>query len=380
MSEKTACASATPPVAVVAGHLCLDLTPPISAGGLPGPGQLTVVGPATLSTGGAVSNTGLGLHKMGIETRLCARIGEDLFGRAVVDLLEREAPGSTHQLATVPGEVTSYSVVLSPPGQDRGFLHHPGANDRFSAADVPNAALDGADLLHFGYPPVMRRMMANQGQELLDLFRRSRENGLLTSLDLCMIDPDGQGELVDWDATLGAVLPAVDCFVPSVVELLAMWDWARYQELEQTGDVIEGLEVAEIRGLAAKALGAGPSVVALKLGTRGIYLRTSAEAGKALQEHRCCGTSWNDRELWAPAFAAEEVVTTTGAGDAAVAGLLAAMLRGAVPEGALVMACAAGACAVEAAGATEGVRDWDSTVKRIESGWEQLPLKLDAEG
>jgi sugar/nucleoside kinase (ribokinase family) len=315
---------------------------------------------------------------MGVVTRLCARIGADLFGRAVVDLLERAAPGSTSELAVVPDEVTSYSVVLSPPGQDRGFLHHPGANDRFSAADVPDAALDGADLLHFGYPPVMQRMAANQGQELLDLFRRSQERGLLTSLDLCMIDPEGQAEPVDWDATLGAVLPAVDCFVPSAGELLAMWDWPRYQELARSGDVCKGLTGAEIRGLAARALQAGPSVVALKLGTRGIYLRTSADAGRLLQG-RGDGSSWSNRELWAPAFAAERVVTTTGAGDAAVAGLLAALLRGATPEDALVMACAAGACAVEAAGATEGVQDWETTGQRIEAGWPQLRLQPDAE-
>ena len=53
--------------AVVAGHICLDIIPEIQA--LPAggfnetflPGHLLEVGPATLSTGGVVFNTGLAL-------------------------------------------------------------------------------------------------------------------------------------------------------------------------------------------------------------------------------------------------------------------------------------------------------------------------------
>jgi hypothetical protein len=60
------------PIAVIAGHLCLDVLPEILANTPEefrasfGPARLMFVGPVALSTGGAVSNTGIALHKLGI--------------------------------------------------------------------------------------------------------------------------------------------------------------------------------------------------------------------------------------------------------------------------------------------------------------------------
>ena len=79
--------------AIVAGHLCLDIIPPIT--GTPpepfrasfGPGHLLDVGTVALSTGGPVSNTGLALHKLGVPTQLMGKIGDDLFGQAVRQLV-----------------------------------------------------------------------------------------------------------------------------------------------------------------------------------------------------------------------------------------------------------------------------------------------------
>ena len=72
------------------------------------------------------------------------------------------------------GEVTSYSVVISPPGQDRTFWHCTGANDAYSSADVSYDNLGEAKVFHFGYPPSMSRLIANNGAELADMFRRVR--------------------------------------------------------------------------------------------------------------------------------------------------------------------------------------------------------------
>jgi sugar/nucleoside kinase (ribokinase family) len=64
------------PIAVVAGHLCLDVLPQILANTAEefrasfGPGRLMLIGPVTFSTGGTVSNTGIALHKLGIPVRL----------------------------------------------------------------------------------------------------------------------------------------------------------------------------------------------------------------------------------------------------------------------------------------------------------------------
>ena len=56
-------------------------------------------------------------------------------------------------------------------------------------------------------------------------------------------------------------------------------------------------------------------------------------------------------QIWHPAFQVD-VAGTTGAGDAAYAGLLAALMRGLEPEACARMACAVAACNIEAADAT----------------------------
>ena len=58
------------------------------------------------------------------------------------------------------------------------------------------------------------------------------------------------------------------------------------------------------------------------------------------------------------------------------AGLLAALLRGLDPPDAARWACAVGACNVEAADATSGVRTWEETQARMDAGWPHHDLRL----
>ncbi|MGD0173517.1 MAG: hypothetical protein ABSC61_03645 [Anaerolineales bacterium] len=68
--------------AVVAGHICLDIIPAMPAippGGFKEPflpGYLLEVGAAALSPGGAVSNTGLALRRLGIPAQLICKPGD----------------------------------------------------------------------------------------------------------------------------------------------------------------------------------------------------------------------------------------------------------------------------------------------------------------
>lgn len=89
--------------------------------------------------------------------------------------------------------------------------------------------------------------------------------------------------------------------------------------------------------------------------------------------------AWACKEIWAPVFAVD-VVGTTGAGDAAIAGFLSALLRGMSLEDAVTAAVAVGGCNVEAADALGGVRSWEETWRRIQAGWPRRALHLDAPG
>ena len=146
---------------VAAGHVCLDIIPTFLRGAptidaVMQPGKLVEMGPAVLSTGGAVSNTGLALKRLGLPVRLMGKVGDDAFGMAVRDYFRRLDETLVETMIVDPSVATSYTVVISPPGIDRIFLHCPGANDTFGADDVTPSLLADMQLFHFGYPPLMR--------------------------------------------------------------------------------------------------------------------------------------------------------------------------------------------------------------------------------
>jgi len=375
--------------AVVAGHLCLDIIPQFvtdQGGDLAtylAPGRLTEVGPATFSTGGAVSNAGINLHRLGIRTQLMGKIGDDLLGQAIMDLVSSHSPELAQGMVVVPGEASSYTLVINPPGIDRLFLHYPGPNHTFSVNDIRYELLAAARLFHFGYPPLMTRMYTDGGRELAQMYRRAKETGITTSLDLAMPDPAGPSGQADWRAILARTLPYVDLFMPSGEELLFMLRRDRFDQLTaQVGaaNVLKALDVEEIVSLADEALAMGAKVTFLKLGIRGIYLRTATILSRLGRGAPADLRAWADRQLWVPCFRPNVVVSTVGTGDAAIAGFLAALLRDTPPFLALNVAAATGACCVEVAGALGGVRSWEETLARIEAGWARLPLELEPFG
>ena len=372
------------PIAVVAGHICLDIipawdAPPSQGAHLVTPGKLTHIGPAALSTGGAVANTGLALHRLGIQTRLMGKIGDDLFGRAILDIIRQHDPHLATGMIVDPTSPSSYTIVLSAPGVDRGFLHCAGANETFCAADVDVEQLADATLFHFGYPPLMRHFYLDGGLEFADLMQRIKAAQLATSLDTAHVDTDTPAGSVDWRQYLTRVLPHVDFFLPSLDEIFFMLDPDRFHQVTASARgqhlaVHGGIDL--LRDLTSTLLDMGVAVVGLKLGDQGIYLRTTSDEARLNHLGKLSlSTEWLNRELLAPTFQVQ-VVGTTGAGDCAVAGFLAAMLRGLEPEEVLTVAVGVGACNVEAADAISGVPTWDTFHARLASDWPRHTLHI----
>lgn len=67
---------------------------------------------------------------------------------------------------------------------------------------------------------------------------------------------------------------------------------------------------------------------------------------------------------------------TTGAGDAAHAGLLTGLQHGLTPEATVRGAVAVGTCNVKAPDATSGIPDRERIQARLQSGWEQRSFKM----
>lgn len=365
---------------VAAGHISLDITPPFTETGARAaivPAGLVFVGPPVVSTGGSVANTGIALHRLGVPTRLVGKVGDDLFGRAILDIIRRAGPDLVDGMIVAPGEASSYSVVLNPPGFDRCFLHCTGTNDTFGPDDVDAGRLAGARLFHFGYPPLMRRIREDGGGALATLYGRAREVGLATSLDMAQPDPNSEAGRLDWPALLRNVLPGVDIFLPTLEETLFMTDRPRLEALRRAAGaagLFTKVDRALLREVADRLLGWGAATVVLKLGDQGLYLRTTTDRARLRRVGggllRPTG-AWAGREALVPCFKAR-VLSTTGAGDTTVAGFLAALLKALPPDEAMTMAVAVGACSVEQADATSGVPDWEAVRRRVAAGWERL--------
>jgi sugar/nucleoside kinase (ribokinase family) len=361
--------------AVVAGHICLDIIPRIEDPECGSflkrlrPGHLIEIGPAAFSAGGPVANTGLALHTLGVPARLMGKVGADRFGQILRGIVSGYGAELAQGMIVDGASSTSYSLILSPPGVDRIFLHSPGANHSFCAADVDYGRVAQADLFHFGYPPLMRRMYENGGMELAGMFRRVKAAGVITSLDMAFPDPASPAGRADWRAVFRAVLPSVDIFLPSIAELLFCLDRPLYDRLAgRDGRPLARITQDLLHSVSSELLDLGVRIVVLKLGDRGLYARTAGAADLRALGHGVDGGAWGGCELWAPCFRVD-VVGTTGSGDATIAGFLAALLRGLPFEEAVTMAAAVGACNVEAADALGGLRSWEETRARVARGW-----------
>lgn len=335
---------------LVAGHICLDIIPKFEQFSQFTPGSLVEVGAATLALGGCVANVGQALHRLGTDVRLKGKIGDDPFGKIVLELLERESLALTDGIIVSQYGTTSYSVVISPPGIDRTFLHMPGENHTFGHQDLGIGAFQGVKHFHFGYPPLMARMYADEGSELALIFQRAKQAGLSTSLDMSLPDAKSPSGQVYWDKVLQKVLPDVDFFLPSQDELSFMLG---HDSLER---------------LMSQSIQLGTGVVVVKRGDLG--LAAMSNSSSRLSEIPNLSVPSFRQELWVtqPCFKVD-VKGTTGAGDATIAGFLKGFLSGFGLRECLHAGCAVGAFCVEATDAVSGIRTWSETLTRMEAEW-----------
>lgn len=364
---------------IAAGHICIDITPIFKdseakdIGSVLKPGKLIETGKAEVSTGGSVANTGLAMKKLGADVTLMGKVGKDEFGDMICGILKKyDAEAGMIRSEKVS---TSYSVVLAIPGIDRIFLHNPGANDTFCAADVVDDSLEGVSLFHFGYPTLMKSMYENDGEELVSLFEKVKSKGIATSLDLSAVDPDSEAGKVNWERVLTKVIPYVDFFVPSVEELCFMLDRKRFDEWQNRAngqDITEIIDVEDVAPLAYKCLELGAKVLLVKCGAKGMYLRTADnDSLKDIGDVVKNSDSWANLNIFEKSYVPTRVLSGTGAGDTSIAAFLVSILNGESPRMCLHLAAGTGASCVEAYDALSGLRSFDELKAKINAGWEK---------
>jgi sugar/nucleoside kinase (ribokinase family) len=250
---------------------------------VPLPGTSTFVDQMNLRVGGAGANAALALIEAGMSPRLVGAVGDDHFGRWILDQLNGFGLGE--DVVVDPEQATGLTVAIEAPGRDRSFLTYLGITGTASADIVPPSSLAADHLLVCDYfcAPALR------GEPTRQLFATARELGAQTYFDTAW---DTEGFNASTREELHEILPLVDVFLPNEAEACAL----------------TGTESVTKAGRDLQRRSGG--WVVIKLGPDG-----------------CIAFGPHGGRLSSPAPVIEPT-DTTGAGDAFNAGLVSALAAG----------------------------------------------------
>src|SRR3954452_15379585 len=197
-----------------------------------------LVDKASLAIGGSGAIFACGAARLGLRTAFASVVGDDVFGRFMLDALGQRGVGTSGVL--VDGHrPTGVTVVLSRPG-DRAILTAPGTIGDMRGGLVDPELVRSARHLHVSSYYLQRGL--HEG--LPDLFAEAHAADATTSVDPNW-DPRGE-----WNSGLLGLLGETDWFLPNSAE-------ARQ---------ITGIDDIEI---AATALAENGCTLAVKLGAGG---------------------------------------------------------------------------------------------------------------
>jgi sugar/nucleoside kinase (ribokinase family) len=275
---------------------------------LPKAGELVLADQLLLTIGGCAANVAVDLVRMGVPSSVVGRVGNDIFGKVVADLL-REQQVDVSALTISPGLDTSQTLIVNVRGEDRRFIHTFGANLAFRPEDIPLERIRPGKVLYLGGYFLMPEVTA---ERLAAVFAAARKAGATTVLDVVTPGPG------DYLSRLAPLLPEVDVFLPNNHE----------------AELITGEQDPVRQAEAFHRLGARVAIVTL------------GDGGSVLVS----GPARLRAEKFDVPF-----VDGTGGGDAFAAGYICGLLQGLDAVGCLTLGSALGASCVQAIGTTTGV-------------------------
>jgi ribokinase len=287
-------------VVVVVGSINEDVE--LLVARAPKPGETLTAQRTARRPGGKGANQAVAAARAGARVRMIGRIGADPAGARMLEAL-REERVDTHAVAALPGVPTGTAYITVTADGENTIVLERGANARLSPGDV------AAERAAFAGAAVMLAQLEVPTDTVTAAVRAAHDAGVRTVVTLA---------------------PAQA--VPD--ELLAGLDPLLVNEHE-AGFLLGGDDdVAEdAEECARRLLSLGPRSVVITLGAGGAVVADATG-------------------VWGvPAAAVDEVVDTTGAGDAFAGALAAALAHGASLGDAVGAGMAAGAQTVGRAGA-----------------------------
>jgi sugar/nucleoside kinase (ribokinase family) len=263
-----------------------------------------IVGEARLTVGGSGAILACGAARLGLRAAIAGVVGEDLFGRFMLDELSDHGV-DTRGVIVDPEGTTGITVVLSQP-DDRAMLTAPGTIGDLRASAIAPGLIASARHVHVS----SFFLQAGLAADLPSVFEQARRAGASISIDPNW-DPAGV-----WDGGLLDLLAGIDVFFPNAMEATRL---ARISDVDQA-----------IRRLQAR----GPLVV----------VKDGASGALAKQ---------GDEIVRVPGLKVQ-TVDATGSGDAFDAGFLASFLAKEPLERCVAIGNACGALSTVVAGGTGG--------------------------
>jgi len=240
--------------------------------------------------GGAPANVAVAARRHGAEAAFIGKVGDDLFGQHLVDVLRAEGV-ETRGVRVAEDARTTMAIIAMPDENTAEFVFYrnPGADELLRADELDTGLLAGTRAFHFGSLSLTGEPSRTATVEAV---RLARAGGALISYDVNYRPALWPGPEVSIEAAR-AMLRQVDLVKVNEVELALL-----------AGAQAEDTARPETMAALAAALRAeGPALVVVTLGPRGSFFYTDA--------------GWGHVEPFAV-----ETVDATGCGDAFIAGLL----------------------------------------------------------
>jgi len=287
---------------------------------LPEKGKLGLVDKMSLQIGGCAANFAIDLAKLGLKTTIIGKIGDDNFGKFLLDTLNSERVDVTG-LKLEKNVSTSASMVMISGDGERSILHSFGANAKFCFDDINLDVIRKSKILLIAGTFLMPDF---DGEGTEKLLKFAKENDVKCCMDTAW---DSKGQ---WIKKIESSLLYLDWFMPSYAEACEM---SGKTSPEETAQFFHSKGVRN---------------VIIKMGNEGCFVKPENENGYQV-----------------PAFNKVKVIDTSGAGDSFCAGFIAGLYKGwDIPECAR-FANAVGAHCIMQIGTTAGIKSIEETLEFI---------------
>jgi sugar/nucleoside kinase (ribokinase family) len=192
--------------------------------GFPVIGEEILADEMTFMLGSSSAIFAANLAALGINTSFCGMVGNDVFGKFIIEELANKAV-DTLLITEVSKYQTGATIILNY-GQDRANVTHCGVMEQFQLADIPTEEFVQYRHLHLSSYFLQKGLQ----KDIVKLFKIAHEKGLTTSLDI-QWDPDKE-----WKFPYKDCLPYVDFFMPNEAEILALTDAGNLSDALNTLD------------------------------------------------------------------------------------------------------------------------------------------------